>query len=118
MAHPTRFEPVTSGFAGQQSIYAARRGMALSTNRKNRVLRTLATTPRHEPVATPTPWYDYRLPALRWRRTIRLQRVALDSPSTAPRGVTAGSAMLDIDRSVLWGATGPRQGNWLPPILK
>jgi hypothetical protein len=43
MAHPTRFERVASTFGGQRSIYAARRGMALSTNRKNRVLRAPAT---------------------------------------------------------------------------
>jgi hypothetical protein len=43
MARPTRFERVVSTFGGQRSIYAARRGMALSTNRKNRVLRAPAT---------------------------------------------------------------------------
>jgi hypothetical protein len=43
MARPTRFERVASTFGGQRSIYAARRGMALSTNRKNRVLRARAT---------------------------------------------------------------------------
>jgi hypothetical protein len=43
MAHPTRFERVTSTFGGQRSIYAASRGMARSTKRKNRVLRAPAT---------------------------------------------------------------------------
>ncbi len=43
LARPTRFERVASTFGGQRSIYAARRGMALSTNRKNLVLRAPAT---------------------------------------------------------------------------
>ena len=44
MARPTRFERVASTFGGQRSIYAARRGMAPSTKRKNRVLHALVTT--------------------------------------------------------------------------
>jgi len=48
LAHPTRFERVIFAFGGQRSIYAARRGMALSTNRKNRVLRAPTTTPHYE----------------------------------------------------------------------
>ena len=44
MARPTQFERVASTFGGQRSIYAARRGMAPSTKRKNRVLHALVTT--------------------------------------------------------------------------
>jgi hypothetical protein len=44
VAHLTRFELVTFAFGGQWSTYAASRGMARSTNRKNRVLRASATT--------------------------------------------------------------------------
>jgi len=39
MARPTRFERVTFAFGGQRSRYAASPGIALSTSRKNRVLR-------------------------------------------------------------------------------
>jgi hypothetical protein len=43
LAHPTRFEGVTFAFGAQRSIYAASRGIARSTNRKNRVLWPPAT---------------------------------------------------------------------------
>ena len=54
MARPTRFERVASTFGGQRSIYAARRGIALSTNRKNRWLRAPAT---NDSCVTPIPGY-------------------------------------------------------------
>jgi hypothetical protein len=43
LAHPTRFERVTFAFEGQRSNYATSRGIAFSTDRKNRVLRPPAT---------------------------------------------------------------------------
>lgn len=43
MALPTRFGRVASAFAGRQSTYAARRGMALAANRKDLVPLTPAT---------------------------------------------------------------------------
>ena len=43
-SHKTQPSLDTLAFGGQRSVYAARRGMALSTNRKNWVLRAPATT--------------------------------------------------------------------------
>lgn len=69
MAHPTQFERVASTFGGQRSSYAANRGIVLSINRKNRVLRARETIPRYSTLPYPCDIVVHclRSPARSWR---------------------------------------------------